>query len=259
MNEQAELLFTEIWLRTNTRFSDVFSFRRLTRFTLPQATRFTMTEYGNFARSIASDEQYDKFFINKEGFFNVIGGVDTLASLLAQKQIESYQAAIDGASIVLAHSALDAAAFDYFRVLEIVAPICDLEGFVIKKQISLEELKGNSYDAMARAKIKQFIDDLERKSLLEKIDKMFQICQPPPKFSPINDYTFDRDKTESLDTLRHEIVHGTRLYSSLTNIDEDIKYMRDTANFLMALVNYKYNVKINPTVWKESIQKKEHK
>ena len=97
---------------------------------------------------------------------------------------------------------------------------------------------------------------MERRSLLEKIDKLFQICQPPSQYSPIKNHSYDREKIEILDGLRHEIVHGNGLESILPSCDEDIKYMVDTANFLMALVHEKYKVKINPTVWRESIQNK---
>lgn len=256
MNEKAELLFTEIWWRTNSRFSDVFSFRRYTIHTLPLVKKTADLEYSSFAQSLAYDENNEKFFIDKKGFFESVGGAENLSAILAEKQIESYRKAIDSSSIILAHSVLDAAAFDYFLVVEIVAPIQDFEEFVIKKQISLEDLKGSNYDELMKQKIHKFIMELERKSLLEKIDKLFQICQPPPKFEPIRNHVYNRDKIETLDNLRHEIVHGSGIDSPLANCAEDIKYMRDTANFLMALVHEKYSVKINPMIWKESLQEK---
>jgi hypothetical protein len=212
-------------------------------------------EYGSFVQSLFFDERYENFFIDKEGFLKSVGGLPTFASLLVKQVIESYQIAIDSASIVLAHSGLDAAAFDYFRVIEMIAPMGELETFIIKRQVSLENLKSKGYDQIVREEIHEFVAGLDRKSLLEKIDKMFQICQPPPKYSPIKGHTFDRGKTEGLDILRHKIVHGEGIKSPLTHCDEDIIYMRDTANFLMALVNSKYNVKINPTVWEESLQR----
>lgn len=256
MNEQAELLFTEIWWRTIARFSDIVSFRNLTMITLPHIKEYVTNEKRYFVHSLAYDRQYDNIFIDKEGFFNIVGGIDALAAMLSEQKIQSYQAAIDSASIVLAHSALDAAAFDYFMVIELIAPLHELEIYVNKKQITLEKLKGNSYDEIVREKIREFINDLDRKSLLDKIDKMFQICQPPPKYSPIEGYIFDKEKIKSLDKLRHEIVHGAGISAPLTNFEEDIKYMQDTGNFLMTLIYYKYDIKLNPTVLKESQKKK---
>jgi hypothetical protein len=256
MNEKAELLFTEIWLRTNSRFADVDSFRIYTTHALPHVKKTVDLQYSSFTQSLAYDDNYEKFFKDKSGFFESVGGVENLSGLLSDKQIESYRKAIDSSSIILAHSALDAAAFDYFSVVEIIAPIQDFEKFVIKKQISLNDLKGSSYDELVKQKIHKFIMELERGSLLEKIDKLFQICQPPPKFEPIRNHVYNRDKIETLDNLRHEIVHGRGSDSPLHNCAEDIKYMRDTANFLMALVHEKYSVKINPTILKESLLEK---
>ena len=255
MNEQAELLITQIWFRTIEKFSDIFSFRSYTLNALPYIKNQVDNDTIKFVRSLAHDMEHEKFFINKEEFFKIVGGIDGLASMSSQKQIETYRKVIDSSSIILAHSAIDAAVFDYFRVIELVAPIQDFEQYLLKKQIALEDLKGLNYQEIFKQKIHKFIAELERRSLLEKIDKLFQICKPLPQFSPINDYLYNREKLEALDELRHEIVHGNGLKSILPSCDEDIIYMRNTANFLMALVIKKYDVKINLTVWRESIQK----
>lgn len=259
MNKEAELLFAQIWWRTNIKFSDVSSFRRYTIQALPHVEINAGIEYHDFAQSLASDRDKEDLFTSKKDrdhFFERAGGIENFADLLAQKQIESYRKVIDTSSIILAHSALDAAAFDYFLVVEIVAPIQDLEKFVIRKQISLEDLKESCYDELMKQKIHKFIIELERKSLLEKIDKLFQICQPPPKFSPIRGYVYNDKKIEDLDNLRHEIVHGSEIDSTLPSCNDDIKYMQDTANFIMALVSNKYKIKIDPTALQKPLQGK---
>jgi len=87
---------------------------------------------------------------------------------------------------------------------------------------------------------------LERESLLSKIDKLFQICKPPAKFSPIKKYTYDRHRLVKLDELRHEIVHGEGLKSPMIDCENEIIYMKNTANLLMALLNHAYGLKLNP-------------
>jgi len=254
MNEEAELLFTQTWIRTNNRFSDVLSFWRYTLQSLEHVKKATDLEYSKFVQSLASDKEFNEIIIDKKAFFEAVGGADKLSTELAQKQIESYRIAIDSSSIILAHSALEAAAFDYFRVIEIVAPLEDLEKYVIKKQISLEELKASNYSDLMRQKIHKFVDDLDGKALLEKIDKLFEICQPPSRYSSIEGYVYDRNKVERLDKLRHEIVHGDGIVAALPNCFEEIRYMRDTSNHLMKLVNNKYNVKMNEIALKKALQ-----
>ena len=81
MNEKAELLFTEIWWRTNRRFSDVFSFRRYTILALPHVKKTADLEYTTFAQSLAYDENNEKFFIDKKGFFESVGSVENLSDV----------------------------------------------------------------------------------------------------------------------------------------------------------------------------------
>ena len=259
MNEKAELLFTQIFFRTFTRFFEVDSFRRATKQTMPYAKELAQEESHGIVRSLAYDSEYDKLFIDKEGFFRELGGVEAFSLRMAEKQIESYQTSIDASSIVLAHSIIDAAAFDYFLVIEMVAPLEDWDPFINKRQVVLENLKNRSYEDIVRQTISKYIQELERKSLLEKIDKLFQICKPPAKFYPIRNYVYNRDRIEKLDSLRHDIVHGDGLPSPLVTCDQDIKYMQKTSNFLMALVNHKYDIKMNTTLYKEYLKSKPQK
>jgi hypothetical protein len=254
MNEKAELLFTQIFMRIVNSFSDIFSFRKYTIEAYPYIKNNVATESHIFAQSLKNDKKMDKFFKDKGGFFEIVGGIENLSPILSQKKVESYQKVIDSSSIILAHSAIDAVAFDCFKVIELVAPINDFEQYLLKKTIPLSDLKESTYQEIVKQKIHKFIDELDRSSLLEKIDKLFQICQPPPQFSSIRNYLYNRKKIEDLDTLRHEIVHGNRLISILPSCDEDITYLRDTANFLLTLIHEKYDVKINPTVWLEFMQ-----
>ncbi|MFH1861712.1 MAG: hypothetical protein ABH878_02765, partial [bacterium] len=181
------------------------------------------------------------------------GGIQNLKEQLVTNSIKPFTALIDNASIVFAHSVLDAAAFDFLRVIELIAPLEELEVFVEKTKITLVDAKMSTYDEIAKCKIKNFINDLERSSLLEKIDKIFQICQPPAHYSNVKQYKFDRDKLKILDDLRHSIVHSISNNSLLSNCDDSIEYFWKTSYFLMNLVNYKYKLKLNPNRLREII------
>jgi hypothetical protein len=252
MVQNAESLFTKVWFRTNKRFSSIFSFRLSTEKGMSTVVTWNHLEYSSFVKSIVQDPKYEGYFYDKEGFLKLVGGIDNFTNTLVNQEIESYQIAIDSSSIILAHSTLDAAAFDYLRVVELAASIQEFEKFVSRKQISLEDVKGSDYDDLLRIKIHDYIDEFERKSLLDKIDKLFQICQPPPMFSPIKDYVYNREMIQELDRLRNEIVHGDGLKSPLKICSDEIKYLMGTANFLMALVNERYNLKINPNAMIDS-------
>jgi len=65
MNEQAELLITQIWFRTIEKFSDIFSFRSYTLNALPYIKNQVDNDTIKFVRSLAYDMEHEKFFINK--------------------------------------------------------------------------------------------------------------------------------------------------------------------------------------------------
>ena len=251
MNEGADLLLTEIFIRTGQRFGEVKDYRSAAIQTIPTTSKIIQQESIHTATWIA---QADELFTDKEAFLNIVGGIEGLASVIAKNRITSYKLAIDSASIVLAHSILDAVAFDCCRVVEIAAPPENWEPFVKKRQISLEELKGKDYRSVLRDKISKYVQELDHKSLNEKIDKLFQLCKPPVDFTPIRDHQYDGDKIKKLDSWRHIVVHGPGLPPPLENCGGNITYMRDTSNFLICLVNHGYGVMINPTLFKESLK-----
>ena len=258
MDEKAELLFTQTFWRTNTRFFELERFRRVTKQVQPQVEQIAKVESGWLASSLASGD-LDRYITDKEGFLAVVGGKEGLIQTVTKQRTESYQASIDAACIILAHSILDAAAYDYFRVVEMVASPDDLLPFVAKRQVTLEEIRGSDYKDVAREKIQQFVSQLKRESLLEKIDRLFQACRPPANFEPVRGHKYNRQRVLDLDNRRHEIVHGEGLKSPLLSCDDDIKYLVDTASFLLCLVHEKYQIRVNPTLWKEWMQQQTKK
>jgi hypothetical protein len=66
-------------------------------------------------------------------------------------------------------------------------------------------------------------------------------------FAPIDNYIFDRGRLEAIDNQRHRIIHANGLKKTqLTNIDDDLEYVKKTSYYLMGLVNQKYGVRIHP-------------
>jgi len=85
---------------------------------------------------------------------------------------------------------------------------------------------------------------------------LLSFCYPYGKTSSVHGYVYNRDRIEKLDPLWHGIVHGDGLTSPLVTCGQDIEYMQNTSNFLMALVNHKYDIKIIPSVYKEYLKGK---
>ncbi len=245
--EDAEKLFTETFNVAASRFAVVSSFREISRLGLPHATIHIYDQYLEFADELFNDPQNDKLFIDKQKAFDQLGGVENLGAQLAQDNLKKYKASVDAASLIFAHSIIDNAALNYCRVCALLNHN-DWEIFIKNKKLSVEEIRDQSIDQILKIKVHEYIDSLDRESLLFKVDRLFQVCRPPLNFSPLHNYAYDRERLKKLDQMRHEIVHESSSVPLLPSGDEDIWYLQKTANFFMALVNYKYEVKINPNL-----------
>ncbi len=188
--------------------------------------------------------EYDKLFRDKAGFFKAIPP-GKLVEEMTEATVRHGQVGVDAASIVFSHSMLDGAALDYCRVIALVAPR-DWESTLDQRQIKLSDARELGYDEVLRRKLDEYFKQLEYESLLKKADLLFAKCQPPEKWSPMHNYTYDRDRLEKLDRYRHEIIHGDSLGEGIENAAAEVEYLSQTALLFMGLVNFRYNVMIDP-------------
>lgn len=157
----------------------------------------------------------------------------------------SARAAIDGASLVFAHSVLDDCAWSYLRVSSLAKP-ADWEPLIIEKKVSLAECYVKSQDTIRKEMIQEKLEQLGNESLLKKLDLLFQLCKPPRGFAPINYYTYDRNRLKRIDDTRHQIVHRNGMGKPVVKIDDDLDFILKTGNYLLALLRSTYGVQINP-------------
>ena len=243
--DEAEVLFTKTFIRAQNRISIIYSFRNVASKGLPYATASVFEEWKNFSHKLASDSDAERLFVDKKAFEG-IGGIKGLSDKLTEQSVRNFEVAVDAASLVFAHSVLDDTALGFCRVTASLSPT-DWEIFVTKKKVSLEDLKVYScYAEILKSGVDDHLKELEKDSLLRKIDRLFQVCKPPAGFSPMRNYEYNRDRLANLDNLRHEIIHGDGPVKELPKGEEDIEYLMKTNMFLLCLVNERYQVKINP-------------
>ena len=181
--------------------------------------------------------------------------VNTMPGVLLEKTVSSFQASIDAASLVFAHSLLDASVLDYCKVCSVACPR-DFEPFVNNKKTELKTVKEKTYDEILNLEIDEYLKNLEKESLVRKMDVLFSLCKPPAGYAPMKDYTYDRSRIIELDDLRHFNVHGEGTLKPLPNGDGDIKYIEKTFYFLTPLVHDHYGVKISTNLIYEIATKK---
>lgn len=243
MTNQVEKLFTQTFFASNARFSSVFSFREVAKIGLEKGLgEITMRERQG-AISFFTNPENDHLFTDKSKALEAFGGIDGFVNRNLQTKVQGFQAAVDAASLVFAHSVLDDAALGYCRVMGLHAP----EEFLFKirdKQVKLGEAIAQGASELIAEKVNGFLNDLERESLVKKIDLLFAICQPQPGQSSLKNFVFDMSRLRQLDSLRHDFVHkqGNVL---LPKGEEDIEYLRDTGNHLMGLLNERFGLRMS--------------
>lgn len=243
MNE-AEKLYNQVFKRWTSRQSFILSFRITSQQGIDAARERIRQEKVKFVSRMVRSGEYDTLFLDKAAFFKA-SPPEKLVEEMTEATVRYGQVGVDAASIVFAHSMLDGAALDYCRVTALVAPR-DWESVLDQRQVKFSDIREFGFDEVLRRKLDEHFKQLEYESLLKKADLLFARCQPPEKWSPISNYTYDRDRLERLDRYRHEIVHGDNLGNGIDNAAAEVEYLSQTVLFFMGLVNLRYKIMIDP-------------
>jgi hypothetical protein len=240
----AEELFNKTFFLAMGKWNMINSLRSVGKAGLPYAVRKVSSEYQGFMRQMTSDPRFTELLLPADMSGNELS-VENLKTLLITDTVDTFQKAVDFASLVFAHSTLDGVAFDYCRVTALTAPEAWVR-CVEKKEFTLKRIAGVSYEDLLKEALGHFLSTLERESLVKKLDCLFAICQPPHQFEPLSDYSYDRSVIDTLDRMRHQIIHGDIRTLVLPNVEEHLWYLQKTSWFLMALVAQKFGLKIDP-------------
>jgi len=201
-------------------------------------------EVSNLYDEMISNPQFEKLFIDREAFRASVPK-DKFIGITVEQSLGTSINSLNAATILFAHSMVDGAAFDYCRVTALHAPQ-DWESDILNKQVPVSVVRGASFEQICAAKLEEVLEDLEMKSLREKINRLHARCQPPKGWSPMTGYAFDLERIIRIDKLRQDIVHGEALGQTIANADDEFDYMNRTCSYFMGLVNLKYNLKIDP-------------
>jgi hypothetical protein len=241
-------VFTETSWRSVMGFAHISLFRRIANIGLESSYSQLHAEVAQLFYALETDPDFAGIIKTLEPKKPLKPGwslrlVASSADPAVQQQQQSFSVAVDAASLVFAHSILDDAAFQYCRVTAIVSP-SSWEPFVLEKQVKLRETRDSNYESLLKQKVEGYLGKLERESLVTKSQKLFEICKPKPDFKPIREFSYDSNRLERLDQLRHDIVHGAGPVTGLPNGDDDVLFMKQCGLYLMSLVKESFDVQI---------------
>jgi len=166
----------------------------------------------------------------------------------------------DAASIVFAHSILDAFSGDLLT-LGIQLDESRYFRFISERRIKVSEVLAGEPSALDAERVRDWLtikvkelveNELKRESLCKKIDCLHSICKPESEFLKGGDFRYDRSRLQKVDKKRHNIVHGLDFASNLDSIAEDLDYIMSTGVYLTFMVAMGFNLKILPFVRPDS-------
>jgi len=222
----------------------ISSLRQFRNAALQSAAERLAEQHAAFVDLFRTEPAYRRIFTNPERPVpeNIL---QMLQTQMTEGVLLNAHAAIDASSIVMAQSILDDCAGSYLKVCSVIAPE-DWRDKVDAKKVDLKSVRERSYDDLRDELIRARIDQIERESVLTKIDLLFSLCTPPVDYAPLNNYAYDRARLERIDGERHAVIHGNGFVTPLPTIEEDLDYISKSAWFVMGLVNQKHGLQIDP-------------
>lgn len=242
--DDAEKRIAKAFSQAVFRFGSITSFRDVAQLGLPHALAQKEDHYAQFIRNLAIDPEHSKIFTDLDKL-NKEGEPDKFAELMTHNVRLGFQSAVDSASLVFAHSIIDSIAFDCCYVSARLRPE-DWMPQIGRRTIELFAVAKHTLDEIMHEKLEKYLKQLERESLLKKIDFIHEKCPRSNASGRVENYSYDRERLEALDNLRHDVVHGEMVIPPLPNLDIDLEYIQKTCLYICFMILIRYNLKMDP-------------
>jgi hypothetical protein len=239
---EAEQIFDRGFMSLMTNFTSIRSFRKVIKRGIPAVEPELRREDLTFLTGLLRSAVGNRYFADPQKILRDHRHVE-LAKLTTDTILQTTSNATDAASIIFGHAILDAALFDFCTACAILAPF-DWLRFIGSRKITLDELHKHPELDLLGDILVAALEELERESLLKKADRLYALCQPPAGHQGVIDYTYDRERLEEIDRLRHDIVHRIKIKDPIPKCDELLLYLDQTGFHLMSLPNHKYDLRL---------------
>ena len=239
--EEAQALIADVVARMMAHQGAILSLQRVAAVGMtPAASVEMMHEDIAFLRKALQEMLIDKAQIVSQA------EVAMYASAMAQQTARSAAEVVDTASLVFGHAVVDDVALTCCKITMLLA--LEAWGELLgKRQVALAEVRESSYAGLLNKAMARRLEELERASLVDKLDVIFARCRPSLAGPPFTDDTkYDRDRVERLDRARHRVIHEPVLRVGLSNFADDFWYLMRLPFLMIALLHNRFGVGIVP-------------
>jgi hypothetical protein len=164
---------------------------------------------------------------------------------LAEYKIALTRSAIDSASVVIVHAALDEAVNDYLLLIATTEPT--LWGKNVREEtVPMKTIMQVPYAELLREKALSAAKGYCKESLPKKVEWILERCYrndctlSPPEFR------FDVDRLKKFDLLRHKVAHGSTC-ATVTNMNEVLLFLWQKMFSLQKVIGNRLGFKLDPT------------
>lgn len=241
----AEHLFTQVWNRLTSDWTRLTTFRQMGLLGEDAAKEAVHKSNTYFVQQQLLNGEYQTLLKDRAKFIEE-GMAEILPQSMTDSSVKTFRHTLHAATLVFAHSILDAAIFDCLQICAIMAPQNWSEQLVSKK-VLLSETASKGYTELLNNAITDELKRLERESLMTKFDRVFQLCRPKQQEYLTNGFRFDRERLLKLDDTRHKVVHSPETIASFDSIYEDLQFMQSSGVHVFCMIADSFGLQLNPS------------
>jgi len=136
---------------------------------LPHGAKKQVREMADFADDLYRDGTLASWLYEPQKVDDLYRAIVKQTDSVHEEIKENAQRSLDAVAIILAHSILDVSVHGYLEVLSLASPESFVP-FIEKKQVSISQVKSNTYEQVRDEKVKEYMEkQIDRNSLVFKL------------------------------------------------------------------------------------------
>jgi hypothetical protein len=183
--------------------------------------------------------------------YESLGFKNSILQATAKRSVRISKQVVDSAALVFAHTILDGTLSECCRI-SFEADPSDWFPFVDKRKVELGSLKNVGPEAIFSQKAKEFVEQLNRESMIQRLDVLNKVCGPKWNGEKPITHWIERAHLEEFDLVRHRVIHSQAFAQKNTGVEDQILYAGLVGVAALVLVGKAYGLKAEGILDKEN-------